>query len=173
MRHNKIFSFFLAVFFLCMGNMHHLNASYAYAQLSSLTSQVPPISGNALVQIDSVDAISNMEMTPDKQSIIIKEDGFYFVLATAQVGSIDQTTTGYVDVWLVVNKKAVPRTNSRKTIEQPTETGMVFNQTILSLKAGDQIGSRYSASGPSLGIVFLQPDNEPAITSFTFTIFKM
>ncbi len=173
MQINKILSFFLLAICLCMSQMHHLDASSSYAQLSSLTSQVPPISGNALIQLDSVDAIFNMGVTSDKQSVVIKEDGFYFVLAAAQVGSVDQTTTGYVDVWLVINKKAVPNTNARITIEQPTSTGVVFSQGILSLKAGDRIGTGYSASGPSLGVVFLQPDNEPAITSIIFSIFKM
>jgi hypothetical protein len=173
MQINKILNFFIVPICFCMSKMHHLDASSAYAQLSSLTSQVPPISGNALIRLDSIDAIYNMDVTPDKQSVIIKEDGFYFVLAGAQVGSIDQTRTGYVDIWLVSNKKAVPNTNSRRTVEQPTSVAVVFTQAILSLKAGDRVGTGYSASGPSLGVIFLQPDNEPAVTSIIFTIFKM
>jgi hypothetical protein len=156
-----------------MSKMDHLDAAPAYAQLSSLTSQVPPISGNALIRFDSVDVIFNMDVTSDKQSVVIKEEGFYFVLSGAQVGSIDQTRTGYIDVWLVVNKKAVPNTGNRMTIDQPTSIGLLTTQAILPLKAGDRLGTGYSASGPSLGVIFLQPDNEPAITSLIFSVFKM
>jgi len=166
--------FFIIPFCFCLSKMHDLEAAItAYAQLSSLTSQVPPTKGIALIRMETIDALFNLSLSANKQSLVIKEDGFYFVVANAQVGSIDETTTGYVDIWLVVNNKSVPNSNSRMTVDVPTSSGLLVTQSILALKAGDHFGIGYSASGPSLGIVFSQPPNEPAIPSMIFTMIKM
>jgi hypothetical protein len=150
-----------------------LEAATAFGQLSSITSQVPPVSANAFVQLDSLDAGVNIALSADKQSVIIKEEGYYFMMTNANVGSIDQTTTGYVDVWLVCNKKPLPNTGCRMTVDRPETVGVVVSQGIIYLKAGDRVGTGFAASGPSLGIIFTQPDTEPAISSLIFCLFKM
>lgn len=173
MKINRFFCFFIISLCFCLGRISFLEGTNTYAQLSSLTSQLPTPGGISLIQVETVDAMFNLELSPDKQSVIIKEDGVYFVIMAAQVGSIDQTTTGYVDLWLLKNKKGVPDTNCRKTVDQPTSTGVLVSPNMLFLKAGDRISVGFAASGPSLGIIFSQPVIEPAIPSISFSIIKM
>lgn len=166
---NLIFLLLLLCGSLCGAPSESKNA---YAQLSALTTQNPGRSGNAILHWDSVDATLNMDVSADKKSVIVKEPGVYFIMTSVQAGSIDQTTTGYVDIWLIRNNKQLANTGSRVTVDVPTGVSINVSQSVLSLQAGDTLGIGYSVSGPSLGIVYLQPEKEPGITSI-FTILKL
>jgi hypothetical protein len=169
----RFFYFLIFIIYSFACKTYSLETTGAFGQFSSITSQVPPASGNALIQLDSLDTGVNITLSADKQSVVIKEEGYYFIMTNANVGSIDQTTTGYVDVWLVSNKKPLPNTGCRATIDKPETVSVVISQGIIHLKAGDRVGTGFAASGPSLGIIFTQPDNEPAISSLIFCVFKM
>ncbi len=145
----------------------------AYGQLSSLTTQMPTSAGANLVKMEVADELLNIDLSPQKTKLIIKEDGVYFIMASGQVGAVSSGASGYVDLWLVKNDKQVPNSNCRITINDSAETDVLISQAALTLKTGDTISSGFSSSGPSLGFIFTQPDNEPAIVSFLFSIFKL
>jgi hypothetical protein len=139
-------------------------------QLSSLTTQSPTSAGTNLVKMDIVDELVEMGISPDKTKIIIKEDGIYLFIASGQVGATASGASGYMDLWFIKNGKPVPNSNCRQMIPDSTWTGTVSTQVALTLKAGDTVSLGYSASAPSLGFIFTQPDNEPAIPSFLLAI---
>lgn len=149
-----------------------VNAATAYARLSSLTTQLPPATGYALVKMDSVDEIKNMELDPQRERLIATEPGLYFIIVSGQAGSISRDAKGYVDIWFEKNGKPVVNSTGRLTLSS-SETAPLTYQAVLSLQAGDTIATAYSASGPSLGFIFIQPANEPACASFFISIFKL
>jgi hypothetical protein len=150
-----------------------LQADVAYAQLSSLATQTPAATGTSILKMESIDAIRNLEISSDKTKLIIKESGVYFIMAAAQVGATSRGARGYVDIWLIKNGANIANTNTRMSIDTPTSTSVLVCQAVLSLNSADIIATGYSASGPSLGIVLMQPDNEPAIPSIIFSILKI
>jgi hypothetical protein len=145
----------------------------AYAQLSTFTTQLPVSLGDSKVRLEVVDAIKNVELSSQKEEIIIKKDGVYFFLFSAQGGAITPGARGHVDVWLIKNNIALPNSGSRLTIENTSTTGSLISQYVLMLKNGDTISLGFSASGPGLGLIFIQPDNQPAIPSLCFSLFKI
>ncbi len=150
-----------------------LSAAPTYAQLSSLVTQVPPSGGFATVRLDKIDAMKNMELSENKEKLIIKEDGVYFFLAAGQMGSTSKAATGYIDFWFVRNGKQEANSGVRMTIDPSNTTGVLVSQTVLEMKAGDELSIGYSSSGPSMGFIFINPDNEPAIPSMIFTALKI
>lgn len=145
----------------------------AYGQFSSLTTQVPTSSKTNIVKMDQTDEILNLDISPKKDQIIIKEDGIYQIIASGQVGATSSDGAGYMDIWFIKNGKAITNSGCRMTISDASQTGVLISQTSLSLKAGDTISTGYSASAASLGFIFLQPDNEPAIPSYLCSITKI
>jgi len=150
-----------------------LYAGVAYAQLSSLVTQTPPLKGVSIVKMESIDAAKNVEITPTKESVIIQQDGVYFILTAAQVGATSLAAKGWLDIWLIKNGEGIPNTNTRMSVDGGSTTDVLVSQAVLSLKAGDKIATGYSASGSSLGLIFTQPDNEPAIPSIIFSLLKI
>jgi hypothetical protein len=145
----------------------------AYAQLSSLKTQIPPSAKPAALIMDRVDLIHNFELSPEKDKLIAKIGGTYFVVAAGQCGSINRINTGYNDLWFVKNGASVPNSNCRMSTNNPISISVLMTQFLIELKPGDTIATHFSASAPSLGFLFWQPDNEPAVTSFLFSIFKI
>ena len=150
-----------------------LTAAAAYGQLSSLVSQVPASAGTNYVKMDQTDEILNLALSPKKDQIIIKEDGVYLIIASGQVGAISSEASGYMDIWFVKNGKPVPNSGCRMTISDATQTAVLISQISLTLKAGDAIAAGYSTNTASLGFIFIQPDNEPAIPSYLCSIIKI
>jgi hypothetical protein len=145
----------------------------AYAQLSSIKSQVPSSPKPMPVIMDSVDALHQFELSPKRDSLIAKTGGVYFVIASGQCASVNKSDVGYIDLWFVKNSQAIPNSNSRMSIDNPISISILVTQFLVSLAPGDTIGAHFSASAPSLGFLFSKPDNEPANTSFLFSIFKI
>lgn len=151
-----------------------LEATATYAQLSSLITQTPRSGGTSVVRMDSLDALQNLGITPQQRDkVIIKEAGVYFVLASAQVGAVNPGAAGYMDIWFIKSGVAVPNSGCRMSVEESSFTSVLITQTVIQLEVGDTIATGYSASGPSLGFVYTKPDNEPAIPSFLFSIYKI
>lgn len=148
-------------------------AEPAYAQVSSLKTQIPFSSTPTAITIDSVDALKNFAVGPNKDQLIAKEEGVYFLIASGQCGSVNKSDTGYMDLWFVKNGAAIPNSNCRLTVDRSTSIGILVTQFLIKLSKGDTISTNFSASGPSLGFIFTQPDNEPANTSFLLSIFKV
>ncbi len=103
----------------------------------------------------------------------MKQAGVYFISSSGQVGAVAPGGKGYVDMWFEKNGKPVANSTARMTLSSSTDTAPLTDEIVLTLEAGDTIATAYSASGPSLGFIFLQPDNEPACASFLLSIFMI
>lgn len=162
----------VSFFSIVMMSTGMLNAS-TYAQISSLNTQALGDAKTAIVKMENMEVSNGIDLASSKDKVMIKEDGVYFIMAAPQVGSTNSSATGYVDVWLMRNGNQMPNSNVRKGIAQGSDTTVVVSQTIAKLNAGDSIGIGYSASNPALGLIFTKPENEPAIPSLIFSIFKI
>ncbi len=142
-----------------------------YTQLTSLQNQ-PATNTVNLASLETVDGIQNIGSALNK--ITVKDSGYYFVIAAGQVGAIKETSSvGAVDLWFVKNGTALPNTGSRASVSSQL-TSVIVCQTILPLNAGDSISVGFGASDPSFGLVTIPSANgKPAITSITFTIYRL
>ncbi len=145
----------------------------AYAQLSSLTTQLPSPHGDTPIIMESVDAILNLDVSADHKQVTVKTDGIYFIMAAVQAGSAAPGVKGWLDIWSNLNNQMSPNSNARYAIQTTSDTVVLVSQSVSPLKAGDQISVGFAASGPSLGIIYTKPENQPAIPSIIFTLFKI
>jgi hypothetical protein len=102
--------------------------------------------------------------------LTILRDGFFNISAAAQVGG---SGTGDVYMWMRVNGKDVPDSNSQQTIPTPKFTAVLVAQTGMELKKNDVVEFVISATAPGLGIVAFKPANMPAVPSIIFSIFEL
>lgn len=165
-----LFSLVAFIFMLQVGNLH---AEPAYAQLSSLITQTPTSGAGSLVKMEKIDALKNFELSPAKDKLIIKQPGVYLAIASGQVAATNAGARGYVDCWFTKNDQPLANSTVRLSVDTPTSTGLLISQFIIELAVGDTLGIVFTASGPSLGFVFIKPDNEPGIPSFIFSITKL
>lgn len=142
----------------------------AYAQISSYVTQTPTSGVGSLVKMEIVDAIKGFELSSDKKKLICKQKGLYFAMASGQVGAANPGALGYVDCWFTKNGESLSNSNNRQTINSSSYTGCLISQFIMELEVGDSLGVVFSASGPSLGYIYIKPDNEPGIPSFTLSL---
>lgn len=102
--------------------------------------------------------------------LTILRDGFFNISAAAQVGG---SGTGDVYMWMRVNGKDVPDSNSQQTIPTPKFTAVLVAQTGMELKKNDVVEFVISATAPGLGIVAFKPANMPGVPSIIFSIFEL
>lgn len=150
-----------------------LQADVAYAQLSSLQNQIPSSSRSRPVQMEIVHEMKNFELGPKKDSLIVKEDGVYFFIASGQIGSEKNNATGNVDIWFVKNGIGIPDSTRRESLDKNNSAGLAISQFATHLSAGDTIATYFATSRPLLGLVAIEPEGEPKIASFLFSIFKL
>lgn len=172
-RSNILFRIFLSIICLYLIGTHTLSASSAYGSFSSLTTQLPQNSGFSLVKMDVVESAKNLELSPQKDRIVVKEPGLYFIIVSGQLGATQRGAKGYLDLWFEKNGKPVINSNIRQSIDATSLTTPITFQIMIDLAAGDTIATAFSASAASIGFLFFKPDTEPAVTSFYASIFKI
>lgn len=101
--------------------------------------------------------------------LTVLKGGDYFVIAAAQVGG---STAGNIWLWVRLNGKDVPDSNSIQNIPSKDFTTVLVSQGEMTLKAGDVIEIMYQSSAPGLGVIATKPANMPAVPSMIFTVFK-
>ncbi len=101
--------------------------------------------------------------------LTILKGGDYFVVAAAQLGG---TAAGNIWLWVRVNGKDVPDSNSVQNIPSAAFTTVLVSQGEMTFKAGDVLEIMYQSSAPGLGLVATKPANIPAVPSIIFTVFK-
>ena len=144
-----------------------LMAHAQQAQLSASKSQTGR--EPTKVAMDTVDFASGIDH-PNATDVVIKHSGVYFIMVAAQVGST--SGTGYVDLFIRVNGKDLPNSNTRQSIVSADDTGVLVSQAVSPLKPGDVVNAVFTASDPSLGVIAIQPDDEPLIPAVIFSIFR-
>ena len=114
------------------------------------------------------DPASGFKLEGSKTTVL--KGGDYLVVAAAQLGG---TTSGNIWLWVRLNGKDVPDSNSIQTIPSKDFTAVLVSQGIMTLKAGDVIEIMYQTSAPGLGLIATKPANMPAVPSIIFTVAKM
>lgn len=151
----------------------HINAETAYAQVSSIITQMPTSSGGSAVKMDQIDILKNIQLSDTKDKLICQLDGVYLVMALGQVGSTVPGSSGYMDCWFSKNNVSIDNSASRVAFDPAAPTTILSVQFIIKLSKGDTLATIFSASGPSIGFLYLKPDNEPAISSFELSMVKI
>jgi len=142
-----------------------------YAQLSSSRNQLGSTTPT-VVELDHNDAVKSITNTNGR--ITFEQAGAYFLMAAAQVGSVDGKGQGVVRLWMRTNGKDVANSNSEQTI-LPGFTAVLVTQGLAEIKAGDTMELAYSVSAPDekLGLIASAPAGEPAVPSMIFSAFKV
>lgn len=171
---SHLFKFLFVWTFLCCASASHaIEGRATHAQVYSLITQTPVSGTGTLVRMETVQSIQNMELSPSKELLIIKEAGTYQVFITTPIGATAPGAKGYVDFWAVRNGKPMPNTNNRQSVFQSNFVETIRSGFIASFSPEDTLGIMLSASGPSLGLIYLKPHGEPAIPSMNLAIIKL
>ena len=105
----------------------------------------------------------------DGSKVTVQKPGDYFVIMAAQVGG---STSGNVYLWVRVNGKDVPDSNSIQYIPSKDFTTVLVSQGEMTFKPNDVLEFMFAASAPGLGMIASKPPGQPAVPSVIFTIFK-
>lgn len=138
------------------------------AALTSMETQVTKQANEAFPIKMTGEATGSFKIEGSKLTIL--RDGFFNISAAAQVGG---NATGEIYMWMRVNGKDVPDSNSQQTIPVAKFTAVLVAQTGMELKKNDVVEFVISATAPGLGIVAYKPANMPAVPSIIFSIFEL
>jgi len=138
------------------------------AALTSMETQVTKQANEAFAIKMTGEATGAFKIEGSK--LTIQRDGFFNISAAAQVGG---TGTGDVYMWMRVNGKDVPDSNSQQTIPVAKFTAVLVAQTGMELKKNDVVEFVISATAPGLGIIASKPANMPGVPSIIFSIFEL
>ena len=152
----------------------------AYIQLSSAQTQIPDLRTGSLITSEPEAApvlgkiVSNFEIK-NKDLIICKIPGIYLVCTGLQVSVLAPEVSGYLDCWYELNNKPIPVSNSREYVNQDSKTTLLVNSFLISLKKDDELGIKFIASSPDIGIICIKnlANNEPDILSFGASVIKI
>ncbi|CAF4069251.1 unnamed protein product [Adineta steineri] len=145
-----------------------------YAQLFSSKTQLGN-SNSDVVILDSSSAVNKLDITTAEKHGIIKynEAGVYFLIACAQVGSAKDTdASGEVHLWMRLNEKDMPNSNTIKTIRSGN-TAVLVSQTVVKLEAEDKVQLVFSTTNKELGLIASKPKNEPLVPGIIFATFRL
>ncbi|CAF1382994.1 unnamed protein product [Adineta steineri] len=145
-----------------------------YAQLFSSKTQLGN-SNSDVVVLDSSSAVNKLDITTAEKHGIIKynEAGVYFLIACAQVGSAKDTdASGEVHLWMRLNEKDMPNSNTIKTIRNGN-TAVLVSQTVVKLEAKDKVQLVFSTTNKELGLIASKPKNEPLVPGIIVSTFRL
>lgn len=151
-----------------------LSASVAmaatYSSLTSMDTQVVKAVGTGVPVVMTGDSSKAFKI--DGAKLTTLRDGDYYFNAAAQVGGA-AAEVGDVYLWLRLNGKDVPDSNSVQTIPSPKFTAVLVSQGGMTLKKGDILEFVIGATAPGLGIIATKPAGMPAVPSIIFSIFEL
>ena len=140
----------------------------AYSALVSDDTQVAKAANTPYAIAMTGDNSASFKIEGSKLTIL--RDGDYFVTMAAQVGG---STSGDIYLWIRVNGKDVPDSNSIQTIPSPSFTTVLVSQGGMTFKAGDVVEFIYAATKPGLGVIATRPKNMPVVPAVIFTVFEL
>lgn len=143
------------------------------ASMAALTSMETQVTKQANEQFAiKMQGEGNGAFKMEGSKLTVLRDGFFNISAAAQVGG-NGSATGDVYMWMRVNGKDVPESNSQQTIPSAKFTAVLVAQTGMDLKKNDVVEFVISGTAPGLGIVAFKPANMPAVPSIIFSIFEL
>jgi hypothetical protein len=151
------------------------NKTVSYFQGSSFMTQIPdPISGSLIVT-ENIDLLENFDISKNKDEFICKDSGLYLLYSGAQPAALERGVSGYLDVCFEINGKPIGASNSRQYVSENTRVNQISNTFLVKLNSGDRVSNKMNASGPNIGIIFIQSQlsSEPSVSSFLFCGYKI
>jgi hypothetical protein len=153
----------------------------AYAQLSSAKTQRSKSSDPIKVQFELRDAISGIDFDPriNNSSIGIIHDGAYFVMAAPQVGRLHASSDkpACSNFFISINGKQLENSNVTLCLPKSDSSAkdVIVTQGIIPLKNGDKVSVMMSTIDheDGMGAEALNPEDEPAVPSIIFSIFRV
>ena len=151
-----------------------LSAPISYVGLASLETQLGD-STPKVVRLGISDQTNGIDSSTSNTdgTIRFEEAGVYFILASAQVGSVGNNgTNGAVHLWLKQNGKGIPNSNSIQSI---INGGMaVLNVPIvIKVNANETLQVAFSSTNKNLGLIIVAPKDEPGSASLLFIAFRL
>ena len=145
------------------------DSSVAYAQISSSNSQWGCLTPQA-INLNNNDGSNRI--TNNNGIIRFQRAGTYFLMAAAQVGSLNDQGVGDVRLWMRLNGADIANSNTIQTVNR--DTAVLVSQTVLEVQAGDQIQLIFSSdvTKGTLGVVASTPSGEPTVPSMIFSAFQ-
>ena len=167
-----------------LANASKKHSSTSYIQLSSSDTQiVTDTTANTPLKatLNSQDGIVGTALSwskDDPSTIIINEDGNYFIIAFAQIGAIEYTpyAGGNITIWYTQNGKTITNSAVSCFAAQISRSKNLTSQIVINGKKGDKIGLMYSAAATNGGLLAYPADaanNIPNAPSLTVTMYKL
>ncbi|CAF0723008.1 unnamed protein product [Adineta steineri] len=150
------------------------NNTIPNAQLFSSKTQL----GNSdpqVVILDGVSAAVRIDTTTANEHGTIKytEAGVYFLIVSTEVGSAEGThASGEVHLWMRLNGKDMPNSNSVQTIRNGS-AAIVISQVVIKLKANDKVQLMLSTTNKELGVIVSKPKSEPGVVGMALSTFQL
>jgi len=156
-------------------------AAIPYAQLSSSKNQITSeedINKNIPIIMQNINYIEGLSWDNKENKLSISEDGMYFIMAVAQMGSRESAKLndkgGDAFYWFEINGKPVKDSSEWVHISPSAKSNTVITQYILPLKKGDSLQFIYSTTAASIGLVtFRGTEYRPSSAGLTLSVFKV
>lgn len=145
------------------------DSSVAYTQLSSSNSQWGCLTPQ-VITLNNNDGSNRI--TNNNGVIRFQRAGTYFVMAAAQVGSLNNQGVGDVRLWMRLNAVDITNSNTIQTVNR--DTAVLVSQSVLELQANDRLQLIFSTdvTKGTLGLVASTPSGEPTVPSMIFSAFQ-
>jgi hypothetical protein len=150
-------------------------ASDAYCQIYSLTTQrANPIVGALLVG-ENTEMTNHFKVNPERNAVICEEDGVYFISFSLQPAVLNFGINGHLGAWIEVNQEPLTASTSRIYVTQDSPIAVMTTASLIKLKSGDSIGTRFATTGYDIGVTYIQSPSpeEGAIPSYTLSVMKV
>jgi len=149
----------------------------AFGQFSSSLTQRPTTLAPVKILVDNQEDMYGREHTIEfeKDEIIIKYSGMYFIIAGPQIGKLVGDKPRWIDFWLRVNNTDVLNSNVRASIKDPSNKDVIITQMVTHLNEGDRLNVMMSVevTDEGLGIEAIKPAGEPLVPSIILTILQL
>ena len=146
----------------------------AYLQASGSTTQVITHANTPQrLIIDVEDAAMDIHLNPTEGSAQVEQEGAYLVVASPQVGRVNEGGVENFRCWLKVGKEDVPNSNVLLNLYGSTKDVIVC-QAVVDLKRGDEVSVWMAAStGGDVCVEAIKPMGEPRVPSCIFSMLKV
>ena len=149
------------------GKSAYLQSSGIKPRNQKITVEVVEGDAITLGAKSQIDAQENVGISGDGQTIKIRKDGIYFLLAAPQTGF---TGSGKARFWLRLNGDDVANSNVQLNGDANIKDVIVI-QAILELESGDRV--QVIGDGSNAQVEAIQNHGEPLVPSIIFSLFKI
>jgi hypothetical protein len=162
-------------FYLFLLPYFSIFTSDTYCQIYSLTTQrANPIVGALLVG-ENTEMMNHFKINAERNAVICEKDGIYFIFISLQPAVLNFGINGHLGAWIEVNQQPLTASTSRIYVTQDSPIGVLTTASLIKLKSGDSIGTRFGTTGYDIGVTYIESPSpeEGAIPSYTLSVMKV